>query len=366
MLYLAIDQHHKQLTVNLRDENGDVLLRRQVSTQWEKVRKFFTELKEMAEKHDGFVAILEVCGFNDWLLKMLREYGCRDTLLIQPTTQQNLKTDFRDANALGELLWTNRSRLLSGKPVQNLRRVHPPQPIDAENRQLTELHKRLIDTRTRTINRVHHLLHKHNLSQEQPCKGIQTKTTRKWLKTIPLNTIDRLEMDQLLKTWELLDEQLATVKAQIEERQPQQESAVLLRSIPGVSAYSSLALACRLSDSIERFPTAASLANYWGLTPGCRNSGDATQRLGSITKAGSPPARGILGQLLLHLLRKDKWLKQWYQRIKQRRGAKIARVAVMRRLATIIWHMLKRKVPYVDGGPQRVQAAQAALAALAG
>ncbi len=34
-------------------------------------------------------------------------------------------------------------------------------------------------------------------------------------------------------------------------------------------------------------------------------------------------------------------MKEWYQRIKERRGAKIARVAVMRRLATIIWHMLK-------------------------
>ena len=34
MLYLAIDQHRKQLTVNLRDEAGDVILKRQVSTEW--------------------------------------------------------------------------------------------------------------------------------------------------------------------------------------------------------------------------------------------------------------------------------------------------------------------------------------------
>ncbi len=33
MLYLAIDQHRKQLTVNLRNESGDVILKRQVSTQ---------------------------------------------------------------------------------------------------------------------------------------------------------------------------------------------------------------------------------------------------------------------------------------------------------------------------------------------
>ena len=38
MLYLGIDQHKRQLTVNLRGEDGSVILKRQVSTQWEKVR----------------------------------------------------------------------------------------------------------------------------------------------------------------------------------------------------------------------------------------------------------------------------------------------------------------------------------------
>lgn len=37
MLYLGIDLHRKQLTVNLRNEKGDVVLKRQVSTSWEKV-----------------------------------------------------------------------------------------------------------------------------------------------------------------------------------------------------------------------------------------------------------------------------------------------------------------------------------------
>jgi hypothetical protein len=46
-----------------------------------------------------------------------------------------------------------------------------------------------------------------------------------------------------------------------------------------------------------------------------------------------------------------KQLRAWYGRIKQRRGSKIARVAVMRRLATIIWHMVKHNEPYVAGGP---------------
>ncbi|MFH1107661.1 MAG: hypothetical protein V1790_00475 [Planctomycetota bacterium] len=44
-------------------------------------------------------------------------------------------------------------------------------------------------------------------------------------------------------------------------------------------------------------------------------------------------------------------MKAWYGRIKKRRGSKIARVAVMRRLATIIWQMLRHNEPYVMGGP---------------
>jgi hypothetical protein len=46
MLYFAIDQHRKQLTVSLRDEQGDVLIARRVSTRWERVRAFLAELRE--------------------------------------------------------------------------------------------------------------------------------------------------------------------------------------------------------------------------------------------------------------------------------------------------------------------------------
>jgi hypothetical protein len=51
-----------------------------------------------------------VCGFNDWRLAMLAEYGCRETVLIQVESRSNRKTDHRDAHALAELLWINRER----------------------------------------------------------------------------------------------------------------------------------------------------------------------------------------------------------------------------------------------------------------
>ncbi len=70
-------------------------------------------------------------------------------------------------------------------------------------------------------------------------------------------------------------------------------------------------------------------------------------------KQGSKTARFILGQMVMHVLRRDAAMKAWYGGIKKRRGVKIARVAVMRRLATIIWHMLKHEEPYLIGRPPR-------------
>ena len=177
---------------------------------------------------------------------MLTEYGCHEIVLIQPEKRSKKKTDSRDANALGELLWVNRDRFADGKKPHNIRRVILPSARYCQDRQLTTTRKRLAGVRTRTINKVHHILRKHNLEQECPTKG---------------------------------------------------------------------------------------LANYWGLTPGCRNSGDVTDRLGSITKQGSALARFILAQMVLHVLRRDPAMRAWYRKIKKRRGAKIARVAVMRRLA---------------------------------
>ena len=73
MLYLGIDQHARQITISLRDESGDVLQPRQVSTQPAKINAFFQQLtRERLRNDEQFVAVLEVCGFNDWLIRMRR------------------------------------------------------------------------------------------------------------------------------------------------------------------------------------------------------------------------------------------------------------------------------------------------------
>ena len=117
MLYLGIDQHARQITISLRDDSGDVLQARQVSTRPEKIQEFFTKLtRECIAKGESFIAVVEVCGFNDWLIRLLRDYRCHKVILIQPEERKRCKTDRRDASALSELLWVNRDRFLAGKP----------------------------------------------------------------------------------------------------------------------------------------------------------------------------------------------------------------------------------------------------------
>ena len=152
-------------------------------------------------------------------------------------------------------------------------------------------------------------------------------------------------MNLLLPQWAMLDEQLEVVEAKLAERAADDERAKLLESMPGIGHYSAVAIASRIGD-IERFNRADSLANYFGLTPGCRNSGEAAQRLGSITKQGGKMVRYLLCQAVVKVLRFDGVMRAWFKRIKRRRGAKIARVAAMRRMTTIMWRMLKKKQKY--------------------
>lgn len=348
MLYLGIDQHARQITISLRDENGDVLQARQVSTQPVRINAFFAQLtRERLQHGEQFVAVLEVCGFNDWLIRMLRDYRCHKVILIQPEERRKCKTDRRDAAALSELLWVNRSRLLQGKSVRGLRQVDIACTTDQENRRLTTLRKDAGRTRTRIINTLRHMLRRHNLQWELPTKTFPTLRAVAWLKKLVLPQIDRLELDQLLADLEHIERRLAELDKVIGERCGGSDDAVLLGSMPGIAAFTATSLACRVGR-VERFPRAASLANYWGLTPGCRNSGEHNQRLGHITKAGSGMARWLLAQVTQQVLRKDARLREWFKRIKRRRGTSIARVAVMRKLATIIWHMLTKRKTYAE------------------
>ncbi len=151
---------------------------------------------------ESFIAVLEVCGFNDLLIRLLHDYSRHKAILIQPEERKQCKTDRRDAAALSELLWVNRERFLAGKPVRGRRQVGIASSTDQENRRLTTLRQEASQTRTRLINKIKHLPWRHNLQWDMPTKTFPTKRAIAWLKQLVLPPMDRLEMNHLLNDLE--------------------------------------------------------------------------------------------------------------------------------------------------------------------
>ena len=279
MLYLAIDQHRDQLTINLRNEQGDVIQKDQISTKHDDIKDFFDKLARQAGKHRGFMAIVEVCGFNDWLIEKLKEYKCNEIVVMQPDSSSNKKTDKRDANALGELLWNNRKRLKNGERPNGIRRIIPASQKDAEVRQLSNFRQFLITQRTRLVNKIKGILNKHNMLQDAPTKLSWTNKFRKWLETVTLPSVDRLEVDAHLELWKTCDKQIITIEMELAKRTEDNKEVAKIAAIPGITAMGAIALLARIGD-IRRFKNPDSLANDFGLTPGCRNTA-GKQRLGA-------------------------------------------------------------------------------------
>ena len=179
MLYLAIDQHAKQITICVRNEDGDTVLRRQVSTRPEKIEAFFQQLTEM---DDEFMAILEVCGFNDWMVETLREWKCHEIVLIHPEKPPKKKTDRRDAQKLADLLWLNRQRLAAGQIVCGLRRVYLVTQQEREDRQLAMPQQRFfaIDTWRRANWPATRGWPSENFSPRFEAVGTELDSTRSW------------------------------------------------------------------------------------------------------------------------------------------------------------------------------------------
>jgi len=96
---------------------------------------------------------------------------------------------------------------------------------------------------------------------------------------------------------------------------------------------------------IHRFPDGKHLSSYAGLIPPTYQS-DGVVRHGRITKEASPWLRWIAVEAAISSSRHSPRLARYYQRIKYHCGKKAARVALARKLLTIIYHMLTRQEPY--------------------
>ena len=117
-----------------------------------------------------------------------------------------------------------------------------------------------------------------------------------------------------------------------------------LTTIPGIGPFIALVLVLELGD-IARFGSAKQVASYVGLTPRIRASAGRI-RAGHISQAGNRLLRWVLLLAATQAVRRPGPRRAWFHAVKKRRGKKVARVALARRLAEIVFHVWKHECDY--------------------
>jgi transposase len=280
------------------------------------------------------------------------------------------KTDVKDAAWIAELL---RHGLLRGSFI--------PSKPQRQLRELTRYRSTLVQDRARTLNRLQAVLEDANLKLASVVTDIYGVSARAMLEAILAGERDvetladlargrlRTKRDQLkealegrvtahhsflltehLSTLEYLDESIARVSGEIDQRlTADQEAIALLDTIPGVGQRAAEILIAEIGSDMSRFPSAKHLASWAGMCPGNHESGG--KRLSGKTRKGNRWLRQVLVEIA-HVASKTKntYLAAQYKRIAARRGKKRALIAVGHTVLIIVYTLLTRQQPYQDLG----------------
>jgi transposase len=337
--YLGIDLHRRKTYAVLIDRTGEVIDERQILND-----EAIPYLEEHVPK-DTF-AVLEATRNWPFMYDLLAKHVMRVELAnpkeLKAISAAAVKTDRIDANVLAQLARLNYlpTAYAAPKEIRDLR-------LYVRHREF------LIRQRTQCKNRIHAVLVKYNLLS--PTADLFGVAGREWLaQLMEYELLRPAAMRVISEHLELIDQINEHIEA-IEQRlelAPEQKTAVrLLTSIPGVGKTIAITIVAEIGD-VKRFHSPKALCNWAGLTPRVRNSG-TVMRHGRISKEGSTFLRGAMTKAATVASRSS---KRWYlvhEELLKRCGRKGAKVAVARRLLTVVYHMLTRSELYQDNYGQK-------------
>ena len=280
------------------------------------------------------------------------------------------KTDVKDCEWIADLL---RHGLLRPSFV-------PDRP-QRELRELTRYRASLVQERTAEVNRLQKSLEGANIKLASVATDIMGVSAQAMLRELMEGNSDTVAIAKLAKGRlrkklpeleqalagqmrphhrfiiahqlthiDYLDELIAEVDAQIEERmRPFDEEVQLLDTIPGINRLAAQGILTEIGIDMTRFRTPAHFCSWAKVCPGNNESGG--KRKSSRTGKGNPWLRRFLVQVARAAARtKNSYLSVQYRRIKARRGANRAAIAVAHSILTIIYYLLQRRRPYQDLG----------------
>lgn len=281
------------------------------------------------------------------------------------------KTDMKDAEWIAELL---RHGLLKASFI--------PGREQRELRDLTRYRKSLIEERSRELNRLQKVLETANIKLSSVLTDANGKSLRRLLEKIAANEapdagetarlihqsllpklddimramdgittpLQRALLSQILGHIDELERRIASLDELVERYMAEYaEALAAIDQIPGVGTRSAQVILAEIGMDMSRFPSAEHLCSWAGIVPG--NHQSAGKRKSGKTNKGNKTLKSMLIQCAKSAKRvKGSYFSAQFNRISARRGKNRAAVAVAHSILTVIYHILKERVPYRDLG----------------
>lgn len=282
------------------------------------------------------------------------------------------KTDAKDAEWIGDLL---QHGLLKSSFI--------PDKAQRELRELVSYRRSLVGEKTRELNRLQKMLEGGNIKLSGTVSDINGKSARNILnalvkgenitserlselivgrlKASPSQLMDDLQgilsplqrkmLGVVLIHIDELDKHIAELDDEIDNnmRGDYQGCVKLVDGVTGIGPDSAKVILSVIGTDMSRFPSAAHLSSWAGLSPG-NNESAGKRRSGRTTKGNKLLKTTLIQCAHSAVMVKSSYFCAQFQRISARRGRKRAYVAVAHSMLIAIYHMLKNGLIFSDLG----------------
>ena len=321
-IYIGLDIHTDGFYGTMMDTQGKVIAEGRSNYNKEAVQNFFAGISSARMK----IAI-EACGIWRGVYKLLTEIGYEVVLANPLKTHQiaaKKKTDKVDSRILADLLRTG-----------YLPEVYIPSEDVTKLRDIARHRARLVRVRSLLQCKIKAYLSRDGIKHP----GGWSKESLEFLKNL-----DR-RIANFVRIIGTINEEIKEVTREINEIARNRYLTKLLQTVPGIGEFSSLMILGEIGD-IKRFDNPKSLVSYAGLCPGIYQSGNKSHDV--INRACNKWLKWIVTECSGRAAMLDNRYMKHFYRVKRRKGFKVARRSVTRKMLTDIWYILTNEEPFKE------------------
>jgi transposase len=330
MLIIGCDYHPSFQQIAFVDMDTGEFQERRLEHP-EEAEKFYRELAVQAKK----VRVgMEASGLARWFERLLAELNIElwigDATEIARKRERKQKTDRQDAQHILRLMLKD-----------DFPQIWVPSGENRDLRQLLWHRHRMAQARTRIMNQLQAVALNEGVRSK---KKLWREKGREQLESFRLAPWASRRRHDLLELLDRLNPTIATLSQAIEQEVEKCPEAKRLQTHPGVGPLTALAFVLTIGKP-DRFECGKQIASYLGLVPLEDSSGNQ-RRLGHITKQGNSRLRFLLVEAAQVTARSLPEWRSKYVHITMRRGRKIAKVAMARKLAVRLYWMMRKEWDY--------------------